>query len=173
MESKMNLMKKIVVDKLTLNVGAGKDQQLLEKAMKLLKNITNVNPVKTITNKRIQSWGLRPGLAVGCKITLRGKKANELLAQLLKAKDNTVKESCFDDNGNFSFGIHEYIDIPDVKYDPDIGIIGLQISVTLKRPGYRVKERSVKKGKLGKNHLIKKEDAITFFKENYNINLGE
>ena len=121
----MNPMKKISVEKITLNFGAGKDQKLLEKGSKLLKNLTGIKPVKTTTQKRIPGWGLRPGLSIGCKITLRGKKADELLIRLVKAKDNQLKPSCFDNNGNVSFGIHEYIDIPKSEYDPDIGIIGI------------------------------------------------
>lgn len=169
----MNPMKQIRVEKVTLNFGAGKDQKMLEKGVKLLKNITGIEPIKTETQKRIPGWGLRPGLPIGCKITLRGEKANELLVRLLKAKDDELKQSCFDNNGNVSFGIHEYIDIPEAEYDPDIGIIGLQVSITLLRPGFRVKHRSVNKSKIGKNHRINQEEAINFFKENFSVVLGE
>ena len=169
----MNPMSEVKIEKVTLNVGAGKDANLLSKGVKLLKNLTGIAPVHTTTQKRIPTWGLRPGLAIGCKITLRGEKAAEILPRLLKAKDNLLKDSCFDNNGNVSFGIPEYIDIPESKYDPDIGIIGLQVSVTLKRPGFRVKQRSIKPAKVGKSHRISQTDAMTFFKEKFSVGLGE
>src|SRR3989338_9288106 len=121
-----NVMKKIRIEKLTLNIGAGKDQTLLEKGVKLLKNITGMTPIKTVTNKRIPTWGLRPGLPIGCKVTLRGKKAEELLKRLLESKANKIMESQFDNYGNIAFGIQEYVDVPGAKYDPEIGIIGFE-----------------------------------------------
>ena len=53
----MNLMREIRIEKVTLNVGAGKDQDKLKKAQKLLKHITGIEPIKTITQKRIAGWG--------------------------------------------------------------------------------------------------------------------
>ena len=61
----MNKMREIRIEKITLNIGAGKDVGKLEKGVKLLKNITGINPVKTVTQKRIPTWGLRPGLPIG------------------------------------------------------------------------------------------------------------
>ena len=103
----MNKMKDIRIEKLTLNVGAGKDQGKLDKGALLLESITGIAPVKTTTTKRIPTWGLRPGLPVGCKITIRGKKAAELLSKLLKAKDNKLSPKQVDENGTLSLGIHE------------------------------------------------------------------
>lgn len=169
----MNLMKEIRIEKVTLNVGAGKDQTRLEKGMLLLKNITGVNPVKTFTNKRIPSWGLRPGLPIGCKLTLRKKKAEEILLRLLDAKDSKLSLHQFDKEGNIAFGIHEYIDIPGVKYDPQIGIMGLEVCVTLERPGFRIKRRKIMKRKLSNKHRIKKEEVIDFMKKKFNVNVGD
>lgn len=169
----MNPMKEIKIEKLVLNFGAGKDQNLLTKGIKLLKNITGINPVQTVTQKRIPQWGLRPGLPIGAKITLRGDEATKLLERFLKAKDDLLKPSCFDGAGNVSFGVPEYIDIPGVEYDPDIGIIGLQVTITLKRPGFRVKQRSVNQQKLGHNHKITQNEAIDFFKGKFKIAVGE
>ena len=169
----MNPMKTIRIEKITLNIGAGKDQNKLEKARLLLKKITGLEPVKTYTKKRIPGWGLRPGLAIGCKITLRKGSAIELLKRLVDAKDKTLLQSQFDEKGNISFGIHEYIDIEGAKYDPKIGIIGLQACVTLERPGYRIKRRSTKTTRVSKKHCISKEEAIDYMKEQFNISIGE
>ena len=170
---KMNPMRQIKVEKVTLNVGAGNDQEVLKKGIKLLKNITGIEPVKTISDKRIPGWGVRPGLPLGCKITLRGPLAEDVLRKILKAKENKLRKSCFDPCGNVSFGIHEYIDVPDLNYDPSIGILGFQICTTLVRPGTRVKYRKNEKRKIGKTHLITQEDSMKFFNERFNVTVEE
>lgn len=168
----MNQMKNIKIEKLTLNIGTGKPGPELEKAKKLLGMIANRAPVETKTNKRIPGWGLRPGLSIGCKITLRGKTAEELLGRLLKANENKLSPRCFDNEGNFSFGIAEYIDIPGIKYNMEIGIIGLSAAVTLSRPGFGIKSRRIKPKNIPKRHRISKEDAINYVKEKYQTKIG-
>ncbi len=169
----MNVMKNIVVDKVTLNIGVGAPGEKLEKAIRLLKNISGLQAVQTISNKRIPTWGVRPGLPLACKVTVRGKKAESLLANLLHAVDNKIPRRKFDKFGNFSFGIHEYIDIPDVSYDASIGVIGLEVAVTLKRPGFRVKERATITRKIPMRHRISAAEAIDFMKSKYGVNSEE
>lgn len=167
-------MKKIRIEKITLNVGAGKNQDTLGKGVQLLKHITGVDPIKTTAKKRIPSWGLRPGLPIGCKITLRDSKwQKELLPRLIRSKDGKLTPSQFDGAGNISFGIHEYIDIPEVKYKPEIGIIGLQVCITLIRKGYRVKRKAYRSGPIGKKHKITKEEAMKFMQENFGVIVEE
>ena len=170
---KQNPMTKVKLEKVTLNIGTGKDQAKLERAMMLIKHITGVDPVKTITNKRIAAWGLRPGLPIGCKLTLRGKNAKELLARLLESKENTLKGSWFDERGNISFGITEYIDIPGVKYDTKIGMMGFQVCITLTKPGYRIKYRKIMKRKIPHKHLITKDQAKEYMKEEFGVKIEE
>ncbi len=167
----MNPMQKLRIEKVTLNIGAGKDQTRLEKGVILINNIVGIPPVKTVTNKRIPTWGLRPGLAIGCKLTLRKDKAEKIIPRLLYAKDNILKNSQFDERGNIAFGIPEYIDIRDAKYDPKIGVMGLEVCITLEKPGYRVKKRKLKKAKVSKKHLINKNEAIDFMKNQFKIKL--
>ncbi len=150
-------------------MGIGQAGDPLDKAVKLMESISGSKAVQTTTNKRIPTWNIRPGLAVGCLVTLRKKKV-ELLKNLLAAVKNTLKASQFSGR-TVSFGIPEYIDIPEAKYDPDIGIIGLQVSVTLERPGYRVIRRSVRKGKIGKNSQISSEETIEFMKNKFNVEI--
>lgn len=169
----MNAMRQLRIEKLTLNIGAGKDTQRLEKGIALIKAITGIEPVKTVTQKRIPNWGLRPGLPIGCKLTLRKKTAQELLKRLLQAKENRLKPQQFDAGGNISFGIPEYIDIPGVAYDPKIGIIGLEVCVTLERPGYRIKRRRLKQKKVPRKHLVSREEAIEYLSKNFNVKVGE
>jgi len=169
----MSKMREIRIEKLTLNIGAGKEQAVLDKGLILLKNITGINPVKTITQKRIAGWGLRPGLPIGCKITLRREEAVKLTKRLLAAKNSILSKSNFDEEGNVSFGIKEYIDIPDVKYDPSIGIMGLQASITLERPGFRIKKRKILKRTLPRNHRIGRQESIDFIKKHFAIKIKE
>lgn len=165
----MNSMKQISVDKVTVNFGAGKDQKKLENGIQLIEMITGIKPVKTYTQARIPTWGLRPGLPIGAKITLRGDKAVDVVKRFLVAKDQKIKASCVDNNGNVSFGVSEYIDIPGVKYDPKIGVLGLQISITLKRPGFRVQRRKLKQTRVGKGHQISQEEAQEFLKNEFEV----
>lgn len=170
---KTNPMKEIRVEKVTLNMGTGKDQALLEKGMKLLSSITNKKPVKTFTQKRIPEWGVRPGLPVGCKVTLRKQEAVEMTKRILDAKAFALKESNFDELGTISLGIPEYIDIKDAKYDPDIGVMGLQACITLERPGFRIKRRKLRKSKISKKHKITKQEAIEFMEKKFNVKVGD
>ena len=165
-------MREIKIEKVTLNIGAGKDQKKLEKGLKLLKNITGILPIKTTTNMRIATWGLRPGLPIGCKLTLRKKKAHKILKRLLMAKENMLKPKQFDDNGNVSFGIHEYIDIPDVNYDPEIGVMGFEVCITFERPGFRIKRRRLLKKKIPARHRITKQESIDFISQNFNVKVS-
>jgi large subunit ribosomal protein L5 len=168
----MNPMKSVRIEKVTLNIGTGKPGPELEKAKKLLNMITGRTVIETKTNKRIPGWGLRPGLSIGCKVTLRGEEAKELLGRLLKAVENKLGPRSFDNNGNVSFGIAEYIDIPGVKYNMEIGIIGLSAAVTLSRPGFRIKARRIKGKSIPKRHRVSRDDAIAFIRETYQTKIG-
>ena len=168
----MNPMRQIKIEKLTLNIGSGTNNAKLEKGMKLIQNITGRPPVKTFTTKRIPTWGVRPGLPIGCKLTLRKKEAIEMLERLLKSKENQLSARQFDSSGNFSFGIHEYIDIPGAKYDPVIGIMGLEVCVTLERNGYRIKRRRSKSGKIPQKHSISKDEAIDYISNKFSIKVN-
>ncbi|PIN87404.1 50S ribosomal protein L5 [Candidatus Woesearchaeota archaeon CG10_big_fil_rev_8_21_14_0_10_32_24] len=156
-----NPMRTISVAKLTMNLGAGKDENQLKKGIKLLQKLTPIKAIKTLAKKRIPTWGLRPGLAIGAKVTVR-EGAEVLLKRLFVAKENQLSIKSFDEKGNFSFGIPEYIEIEGMEYDPELKIMGFEVAVTLERPGYSVKKRKKNISKIGKNHQITKEDAISF-----------
>lgn len=164
MAEKTNPMREIRIAKITLNIGSGKNEDLLKKGLLLFQKLSPQTPVKTVTKKRIPGWGLRPGLNIGAKVTIR-KNTKELLRRLLAAKKNKLSVKNFDLRGNLAFGIPEYIDIEGLEYDPDIKIIGLEAAVTLERPGYRIKIRRQKPHAVGKKHQITKEEAIDFIKK--------
>jgi len=169
----MNPMQQPRIEKLTLNIGAGKDQTRLEKGVAVIKMLTGIEPIKTVTIKRIPTWGLRPGLPIGCKLTLRKSKAVEILKRLLDAKEKKLRDSQFDETGNISFGIHEYIDIPGAIYDPKIGVLGLQVCVTLEKPGYRIKKRKREQKPVPKKHTVSKAEAMTFMQKTFGVQIGE
>ncbi|MAF35561.1 50S ribosomal protein L5 [archaeon] len=164
-------MKTIKIEKLTLNIGAGEPGAKLEKAQKLLDVISGMKSVQTLSKKRIPTWNLRPKLPIGCKVTIRGEKAVKLLKRLLEANSKRIKKQCFDQQGNVAFGVSEYISIPDVEYDANIGIIGLQVCVTLQRPGFRIRRRRLHQRSIPKQHQITKDDAIKYFKDNYKVSV--
>jgi large subunit ribosomal protein L5 len=164
----MNPMRKIRLEKLTLNVGAGEAGPTLEKAKLMLEKITNRKVVITHAHKR-STFGVPKAKAIGAKVTLRGNGAMEILKQLVSAVDNRLKPSQFDRNGNLSFGIHEYINIPGMKYDPEIGIMGFDVCVTLERPGFRVKKRAFRPSRIGSSHRITPEEAMEWAKKNLEV----
>jgi large subunit ribosomal protein L5 len=166
-------MRTIKLTKLTLNIGIGEPGEKLEKAVKLLRNLSGEKPVKTTTKKRIPTWKIRPGLTIGTKVTLRREKAQKMLKRMLSAKNNKLKEGNFDNNGNFAFGVKEYLDIPEAKYDAEIGIIGLEVAATLERPGFRIKRRMIKMKRIPKKHSITKQEAIDFIRKNFGVEVEQ
>ena len=152
-------MREVKLDKLVLNVGGTGDK--LEKGFKLLQVISGKTPVKVKATKRIPTWGVRPGLEVGTKVTLRGKEAEKLLAKVLPAINNTLKIKQIRDNF-LSFGIHEYIEIPGVEYIREVGIMGFEITVVFSRAGRRVAEKKVKRGKFSKKQIVQAQEIEDF-----------
>jgi len=159
----------ISIEKVTINIGVGQAGEQMEKAKKLIEKLTGQKAIERTTQKRIPTWGVRKGLAIGTKTTLRGKKALEFLEKCLEAVDRKIKSKSFDEFGNFSFGIREYIDLPGVKYDPEIGMFGFDICVTMKKWGYRNAKRKIKKSKIPKKHRITKQEAIDYIKEKLKV----
>ena len=160
----VNKMREIKVEKVTLNMSTGEPGPELEKAKKLLEIISGSKVIYTKTRKR-NTFGVAKGRKIGVMTTMRGKKAMDKLTILLKAVENRLKPSQFDSSGNFSFGIAEYIEIPGIDYEPEIGIKGLDVAVTLERPGYRVKKRKYRPGRIGKSHTLKAEESIEWAKK--------
>ena len=84
-----------------------------------------------------------------------------------------IKKSSFSNTGVFSFGIKEHIDIPGTKYDPKIGIFGMDVSVNLRKPGYRVARRRRKRSKVGSKQRVRVEEAINFMINNFGVRIVE
>ena len=161
--NKENPTRKVRIEKVVLNIGGTAEQ--LEKGVKLLKLLTERNPSKMKSHKRIPAFGVRPNLEVGTIVTIR-KDLNAVLKRMLTAVDNKLRKKQISEN-NFSFGIKEYIEIPGLDYQREIGIMGLDVTVVFKRAGRRVSLRKVKKGKVPVRQRISPEEIIKFMEENF------
>ena len=164
----INLMRSIKLDKVVINIGVGKSGEPLEKAKKALQELTDKKPTSRGARDNVRDFGIHKGEPIGTMVTLRRNAAKEFLTRVLESRRNRLKETSFDTFGNISIGIHEHIDIPGTKYNPDIGIFGMDVCVSLTRPGYRIsKKRNPKK--IGKDHRISRSEALDFFKQKFGV----
>ena len=162
-------MLKPKIEKVVVNLNVGKSGEPLEKASKVLKELTEQNPVKTKAKKTIRDFGIREGEPIAAVVTLRKQKAIDFLKKVLPVIENKISRSSFDKQGNFAFGIKEHIEIAGVKYDPDVGIFGMDVCVTMSRPGYRVKHRRKEKANIGPKHVLTPEESVVFIKNTLGV----
>lgn len=158
-----NPTRKIRIEKVVLSIGGTGEP--LEKGVKLLAMITGRKPAKMKSNKRIPTFGVRPKLEVGTVVTIR-KDTTDFLKRMLTAVENRLKRKQISIN-NFSFGIKEYIEIPGMEYQRDLGVIGLDVTVVFKRMGRKVSQRKIKRGKIPARQRISKDEIIKFMEENF------
>jgi large subunit ribosomal protein L5 len=166
-----NPMLKPRIEKVTVNMSVGQSGRPLEQAATILQQLTNQKPSRRQAKKTIREFGIRKGESIACLVTLRNEKAEEFLRKALQAVDNKLSKYCFDRRGNFAFGIKEHIDIPGTKYVPELGIHGMDISVSLGRAGYRVKRRHRVKSRVGKDHLLTADEAVLFIKDEFDVEI--
>lgn len=164
-------MKEIRVEKVVVNIGCGEAGEKLEKAKKLLAMLVGKTIVVTKSKKR-STFGVPKGRTIGVAVTLRGEDAMKFLERALDANGHKLKPTVFDKQGNFSFGVHEHIGLADVKYDPEIGIYGMDVAVRLERRGYRVSRKS-KPTKIGHDHRIKPEEAREWAVQKLGVKVDE
>lgn len=165
----MSGMRDLQVSKVVVNIGVGEAGERLVKAEKVLEMVTGQKPVETISKTVNRDLGIRVGMPLGCKVTLRGEAAEEFIRKALPIREMRVPEYSFDKEGNMSFGISDYTDFEGMKYDPEIGIFGMDISVVLRRPGDRITKRALLKRRVPKSHRVTREEAIAFMKENFEV----
>jgi len=167
-EKQKNVFKPKIA-KVTVNIGVGEAGEKLSKAEIVLKNVTGNKPVKTLSKTTNKDWGIRERMPIGCKVTLRRKQAMDFLIEALKTRENKMADYSFDDQGNLSFGVPDHTLFKDQKYDPSIGIFGMDIAVTMEKPGYRVKHRRVNKGKIPTKHQVTREETMKYFVEELKV----
>jgi large subunit ribosomal protein L5 len=164
-----NPMRKIGVGKVVVNIGLGKSGEAIERGKKVLEQVTGQTPTQTRAKRSVRDFGIHKGEPIGVVVTVRGDKTTELIQKLLAAREKKIPDSSFDSRGSVSFGIKEHIEIPGIRYDPAIGILGMNVSILLERPGYVVSRRNRRTSRVGRAHLVSKEEAMQYFKDNFGV----
>ncbi|MCD4807752.1 MAG: 50S ribosomal protein L5 [Methanococcoides sp.] len=157
------------VEKVVVHMGVGESGQHLVDAESILETVTGQTVVRSYAKRTLPAFTIKKGEPIGCKVTLRGEAAESFLETSLGIVERKINESQFDIFGNVSFGVEEHTDYPGMRYDPKIGIFGMDIAVIVNRPGYRVSKRRIAKRKIPTSHKITKEDTISFFKDKYAV----
>ena len=153
------------IEKVVVNLNIGKSGEPLERAVHVLDEISGQTPYKAKAKKSIRDWGVRQGEPIACVVTLRKEKGIAFLKKVLPVVDNKISKRSFDETGNFAFGLKEHIDIPGVKYDPEIGIFGMDVCVSVNRPGQRIKIRRKQTKHIGKKHLLTPEESMEYVRQ--------
>ena len=169
----MNAMRELRIEKVVVNIGVGEAGERLVKAQKVLEMVTGHKSVQTSSKTINRDFGIRKGMPLGCKVTLRGDDAADFLRKALPIREMRVPVYSFDQEGNMSFGITDYTDFEGMKYDPEIGIYGMDISVVLRRAGNRITKRALLKRSIPKDHRVARDEAIQFMKDNFNVQVVE
>jgi large subunit ribosomal protein L5 len=164
-------MREPTVEKVVVHMGVGRGGEPLAEAETIIAEVTGQEPVRTTAKRTIQDFNVREGDPIGTKVTLRGESAEEFLATALPLAD--VSASQFDETGNFSFGVEEHTEFPSQEYDPEVGIFGLDVTVNLVRPGYRVRKRDKVSRSIPARHRLDPEDAIAYLEANYDVEVTE
>ena len=169
----MNPMRQPRIEKIVVNIGVGEAGERLVKAQKVIEMVTGQRSVQTISKTINRDLAIRKGMPLGCKATLRGEPAEEFLVKALDIRERHIPVYSFDKEGNMSFGIADYTDFPGMKYDPEIGIFGMDISVVLRRRGSRITRRAILRRKIPKGHRMDRNEALQFMKEKFGIEVVE
>lgn len=167
---KANSMSDIVLDKVVVNIGVGQAGDRLQKAVRVLEMLTTHKPVLTTSTRTVRDFNIRKGLQIGAKVTLRGDDASDFLRRALYARENKIQHYSFDRQGNAYFGIPDYTEFEGMKYDPEIGIFGLDVAIVIKRKGgYRISRRKIGAQKLPASIRIPREDSMKFLADRYKV----
>lgn len=162
-------MRTPVVEKVIVHMGVGESGQHLVDAEEILRTIAGQEVVRCFAKRTLPAFSIKKNEPIGCKVTLRGQRAHQFLETALGIVDKTLVRSQFDSLGNVSFGIEEHTDFPGMKYDPNIGVFGMDVTVVIKRPGERICKRRIATRKIPTNHRVTVEDAIAFLNDSYGV----
>ena len=170
-EGEFHEMREPVVEKVVVHMGVGTGGRELANAEDILEEITGQGSVRTQAKRTKPEFGIREGDPIGAKVTLRGDAAEEFLETALPLAD--LSGGQFDRTGNVSFGIEEHTEFPDQEYNPDIGIFGMDVTVNLVRPGYRVRKRDIASRQIPSNHRLEAGAAIAYLNERFDAGIGQ
>ncbi len=159
------------IEKVVVHMGVGQGGRELAEAEDIMSELTEQQPVRTTAKKTEPEFGIREGDPIGTKVTLREEDARAFLETSLSLVD--LKKSQFDETGNFSFGVEDHTDFPSQEYDPTVGIYGLDVTVNLVRPGYRVAKRDKASRPIPSTHRLDVEDAVAYIKSTFDVEVTE
>ncbi|MEZ3115170.1 50S ribosomal protein L5 [Halobaculum sp. MBLA0147] len=160
-------MREPSVEKVVVHMGVGRGGRELADAEEILEDVTGQQSVRTQAERSIGEFDIREGDPIGAKVTLRGDDATSFLETALPLAN--LSRSQFDDVGNVSFGVEEHTEFPSQEYDPTIGIYGLDVTVTLTRPGYRVSQRDKETRSIPNNHRMNVDDAVAYLEQEFDV----
>ncbi|HEY5808027.1 MAG TPA: 50S ribosomal protein L5 [Povalibacter sp.] len=138
-----NVMQVPKITKITVNMGVGEavaDKKIMDNAVADMTKITGQKPLVTKSRKSVATFKLRDGLAIGCKVTLRGARMYEFLDRLVSIAMPRIRDfrgvsaRSFDGQGNYNFGVKEQIIFPEIAYDQIDAIRGMDITITTTAP---------------------------------------
>ncbi len=165
-----NPMRKPRIAKVTVNISLGYSGERLVKAAEVLEQITGQKPVFRRAKRTIRAFGVRKGENIAVMVTLRKERAIELLKKAFEAVGHRLKVRSIDQYGNVAFGIEEHILIPGVQYDPAVGILGMDVILTIERPGHRiVRRKRARKKHIPRRHRVTKEETMVLLEEMFGI----
>jgi len=126
------------IDKIVINMGVGEaisNPKALEEAVAELTQIAGQKPVITKAKKSIANFKLREGMAIGCKVTLRGERMYEFLDKLVSVSLPRVRDfhgvnaNAFDGRGNYTLGVKEQLIFPEISYDKVNKVRGMDVVI--------------------------------------------
>ena len=166
-------MRDIRIEKVVINIGVGEAGEKLVKAQKVLGLVAKQKPVQTLSHTAVRDWGVRRNMPIGTRVTLRGDLAVVFLKDALAIRNNRLPSYSFDPRGNVSFGIQDYTDFPGMKYDPEIGVFGMDVNVVLQRPGFRIARRAAKPRRIPRRHRISRDEGVQFMRDAFMVEVVE
>ncbi|HEV2519588.1 MAG TPA: 50S ribosomal protein L5 [Thermoplasmata archaeon] len=168
-----NPYRRVRVIKVVVNAGVGESGEPRSKAERVLTMITHQKPVATRARSTNRDFGIRAGQEIGAKVTLRGPAAETFLDQAFEARDRQFDPLSIDRSGSFSFGIPDYTDFTGMKYDPAIGIVGIDVCVEMGRAGWRVRERRLASRPIPRALRANREETRAFLAERFHLTFLE
>merc|ERR1711988_552708 len=161
-----NVMRKVICDKLIINIAVGESGDRLTKAVRVLQQLSDQTPVENKARYTVRTFGIRRNEKIATHVTIRGAKAMDLIERGLKITDYEISQRHFSQTGNFGFGVNEHIDLG-LKYDPNTGIYGMDFYVVLCRPGFRVSRKKSRRGRVGPAHKVTKAEALEWVRTKF------
>ncbi|MCS7142951.1 MAG: 50S ribosomal protein L5 [Aigarchaeota archaeon] len=164
-----NPMRRVRLLKVVVNSSIGEGAARLERASKIIEELTGQKPSIRRAKKTVKGFGIHKGEPIAVMVTVRKERAVEFLKRALSAVNYRIKESSIDEFGNVSFGIKEHLDIPGMRYNPELGIIGMDVTVHLGRSGHRVLYRSKMPRRIPRSHRLTREETVTYLREQFGV----